>query len=272
MLVNGETVDVLPINDRGLLFGDGLFETIAVRSGRPLWLDKHFDRLNEGCRRLGIVPPTGALLKREAYKLCSTADRAVLKVIVTRGPGFRGYRTDDAVKPTRIMMLHTWPDYPESYREQGIYATVCQTRLAKNPRLAGIKHLNRLEQVMARREWKDEYQEGLVLDTDGWVVEGTMSNVFIIEDDTLLTPNLNRAGIEGIMREWIITHSHAHGIPLVVLDLSVEAVRAAQSMFFCNSLIGIWPVSKLDNLRFQKHPFITRLIESLILRDEEAVW
>ena len=271
MLVNGESTDVLPINDRGLLYGDGLFETIAVRSGCPLWFDKHIDRLSEGCRALGIVPPPRSLLKQEAYDVCGDADRAVLKVIVTRGAGDRGYRTDDRLRPTRILMLHPWTNYPQSYQEQGISATICQTRLAQNPLLAGIKHLNRLEQVMARREWNDEYQEGLMLDCDGWVVEGTMSNVFVIKDNTLLTPDLSRAGIKGIMRERIITHSHAHGIPVIVLDMSVEVVRAAQSMFFCNSLIGIWSVSELDGLRFEKHPLTERLIIHLISRGEQTV-
>lgn len=264
MLVNGEIADVLSINDRGLLYGDGVFETIAVRAGRPLYLGEHFARLYEGCRGLGIVLPAEGLLKQEALSICKGADRAVLKIIVTRGAGARGYRTDDTVSPTRIIALHSWPDYPQSYRIQGVSATVCQTRLARNTRLAGIKHLNRLEQVMARREWKDEFQEGLMLDTDGWVVEGTMSNVFIIKNDTLLTPNLSRAGIEGIMRERIIKYSHALGIPIVVLDLSIEAVKTAQSMFFCNSLIGIWPVAMLDNYKFQTHPLVERLADNLL--------
>ncbi len=106
MLVNGESADVLPINDRGLLYGDGVFETVAVRFGRPLHWDIHITRLQKGCQRLGIVPPAQGLLTREASICCGSADRAVLKVIVTRGVGARGYRTDDTMGPTRIMSLH----------------------------------------------------------------------------------------------------------------------------------------------------------------------
>ena len=265
MLVNGDSADALPINDRGLLYGDGVFETVAVNLGHPLHWDRHLARLQKGCRRLGIVPPAQGLLKREASICCGSVDRAVLKVIVTRGIGARGYRTDDSMSPTRIMSLHPWPCYPAHYRQRGVSATVCKTRLAQNPQLAGIKHLNRLEQVMARREWEEEYQEGLMLDTDGWVIEGTMSNVFIIQDDTLITPSLNRAGIEGIMRERILAQSRALGIPVVVLDLSFEAVMSAQSMFFCNSLIGIWPVAILGDCKFRAHTFTERLMVTLKL-------
>ena len=263
MLVNGESADVLPINDRGLLYGDGVFETVAVRFGRPLHWDRHLARLQKGCRRLGIVPPANGLLRREASTCCGSADLVVLKIIVTRGAGARGYRTDETMRPTRIMSVHPWPSHPVHYRKQGVSATVCQTRLAQNPQLAGIKHLNRLEQVMARREWAEEYQEGLMLDTDGWVIEGTMSNVFFIKDDTLLTPSLSRAGIEGIMRERILAQCHALGIPVIVLDLSFEAAKSAQSMFFCNSLIGIWPVAMLGDSRFKMHTLTERLIDVL---------
>ena len=264
MLVNGESVSVLSVNDRGLLYGDGVFETIAVSAGHPLCLDEHIARLHEGCRRLGIAQPPERLLKQEALSVCGNTDRAVLKLIVTRGAGARGYRTDDTINPTRIVTLHPWPVYPESYRKQGVSATVCQTRLAQNPSLAGIKHLNRLEQVMARREWQDEYQEGLMLDTDGWVIEGTMSNVFLIKNDTLLTPKLSRAGIDGIVRRRIINLCQTLGIPVIVLDLSIEAVKTAQSIFFCNSLIGIWPVALLDNSKYQIHPLTERLAENLL--------
>jgi 4-amino-4-deoxychorismate lyase len=261
MLVNGRSTDLLLASDRGLLYGDGVFETIAVRGAGPLQLDRHLRRLESGCRRLGIASAPIEQVSGEARRLARRAERAVLKIIITRGAGGRGYRADPHAPPTRIVGLHPWPDYPPQFRAQGIAATVCRTRLARNPALAGIKHLNRLEQVLARNEWADEYQEGLVLDTAGRPVEGTMSNLFLVRDDTLLTPKLRECGVAGIMRERIMEYARGAGIPMRVAELGMEDVNGAQGLFFCNAIIGIWPVHTLGRLRFAKHPLISALVE-----------
>ncbi len=262
MLVNGRSTDVLPANDRGLLYGDGVFETIAVQGGCPLWLERHLRRLETGCQRLGINSPIDRV-KEDALRLGSQVSRAVLKVIVTRGAGGRGYRADPQATPTRIVGLHPWPDHPPRYRLQGIAATICRTPLARNPVLAGIKHLNRLEQVLARNEWVDEYQEGVVLDTTGRPVEGTMSNLFLVRDGTLLTPALHQCGVAGIMRERIMEYARDAGIPMRVAELNREDLDRAEGLFFCNVVIGIWPVRTLGRLSFAKHPLISTLVEHL---------
>jgi 4-amino-4-deoxychorismate lyase len=262
-LVNGHAAPVIPVNDRGLLYGDGLFETIAVGDGRPRELDRHLRRLFDGCERLAISPPDVAILRREIEEVCASEKRAVLKIIVTRGQGSRGYRPAGQGQPTRILSLDPWPDHPAHYRDQGITATCCKTRLARNPRLAGTKHLNRLEQVLARGEWRDEYQEGLMLDTEGQVIEGTMSNVFVIRDGELYTPELKFAGVAGVMRERILECAAKAGIIVHVHDLTLSEVEAAQAMFFCNSLIGIWPVRSLDGHSFGEHR-LTRELMSLL--------
>jgi 4-amino-4-deoxychorismate lyase len=261
MLVNGRRTDVLPVSDRGLLYGDGVFETVAVRGARPVQLERHMRRLEAGCRRLGIASTPIDPVRGEAKRLARQTERAVLKIIITRGVGGRGYRADLHAPPTRIVGLHPWPDYSPQFRAQGIAATVCSTRLARNPALAGIKHLNRLEQVLARNEWAHEYQEGLVLDTAGRPVEGTMSNLFLVRDDTLLTPELRGCGVAGIMRERIMEYARDAGIPMRVAELGMEDVNRAQGLFFCNAIIGIWPVHTLGRLRFAKHPLIAVLVE-----------
>ncbi len=264
-LVNGCSTATIAVNDRGLLYGDGLFETMAVVGERPRELDRHLRRLLNGCRRLAIVPPDESILRREITRTCAGAERAVLKIIVTRGQDSRGYRPAERGKPTRILMLSPWPVYPVHYRHEGIVATRCQTRLACNPRLAGLKHLNRLEQVLARGEWQDEYQEGLLLDTNDQLVEGTMSNVFLIKGDSLHTPELKHAGVAGIMRERILDCAATAGIAAHIRNLTFQDVEAAQALFFCNSLIGIWPVRRLDDLSFGDHRLTRELMNLLDL-------
>ncbi|CAG7857314.1 partial 4-amino-4-deoxychorismate lyase, partial [biofilm metagenome] len=177
ILINGIEADHLPINDRGLHYGDGLFETIEVSEGHPVFLEQHLQRLTAGCSTLMIPIPDLPTLRDEVYRVCHGFQQAVLKVIITRGSGGRGYRPPDNAAPTRIVSLHSFPDYPINFAEDGINARFCSTRLGLNPALAGIKHLNRLEQVMARAEWNlPGIQEGLMLDLNDHVIEGTMTN------------------------------------------------------------------------------------------------
>ena len=152
ILVNGVPTEMVPVQDRGFQYGDGLFETLAIREGRPLrWL-AHMERLARDCAILGIPAPPEAVLAAEADRLCSEQQRCVLKLTVTRGCGGRGYAPPPEPEPTRVLALHDWPAYPRSFWNEGISAVVCRTRLAHQPQLAGLKHLNRLEQVLARRE------------------------------------------------------------------------------------------------------------------------
>lgn len=180
MLINGQDSTTLSAQDRGLLYGDGLFETIAIRNGAPLRWERHLQRLMLGCERLGIPCPDVTTLTLESLDLCKGHDRAVLKLIVTRGVGGRGYRAPAQLQPTRILARHPWPDYPDHARD-GVRVRLCDMRLAQQPALAGIKHLNRLEQVLARAEWNDEdIAEGLLFDREDHVIEATMSNLFLV--------------------------------------------------------------------------------------------
>ncbi len=165
-----------------------------------------------------------------------------------------------AAEPTRILQVSDWPEYPPDYADKGIRLTLCETRLAQQPRLAGFKHLNRLEQVLARAEFGSEYQEGLVRDTSGNVIEGTMSNLFVIRaDGTVCTPELTQCGIAGVMRRYIIQTLEKFGVQCHIHPLTLRDVEQAEALFMTNSLIGIWPVREFSNKYYNIPPKIREL-------------
>jgi 4-amino-4-deoxychorismate lyase len=241
MLVNGEQHDTIAIMDRGFQYGDGLFETIEVRANQPIFLEQHLKRLNADSKRLYLPQIDVDLLHSEIHQLCQNVGNAVLKIIITRGSGGRGYRQPDVIQPTRILSLYPFPDYPKSHYSDGIVARICKTRLGLNPDLAGIKHLNRLEQVMARAEWNDAaIHEGIMLDFNGCVIEGTMTNLFYVKNGELFTASLNLCGIAGILRGWVFEQ-----MPVIERDFFIDDLRDADEIFVCNSVIGIWGVAEI---------------------------
>lgn len=264
ILINGEWRDHVPVTDRGFQYGDGLFETLQVIDGVPRCWDRHWRRLILGCARLGITPPEVNLLRGEADVLCTAATQAVLKIIITRGSGPRGYAITDALQPTRVLRLDQARSLPPEHVTSGIRMRVCATRLGINPSLAGIKHLSRLEQILARAEWQDTaIVEGLMLNTADQVIEGTMSNVFFVRDGALFTPATNQCGIAGITRERIIELAQRAGIPVITGEYSLQDVYDADEVFVCNSLIGIWPVKRLELREYPCWPLTTRLLQLL---------
>lgn len=263
--INGVAADRISVFDRGLQYGDGLFETVAVVAGRFLYWERHLDRLLEGCRRLAIPQPDPEVLSREGRQLAGSCARGVLKVVVTRGAGGRGYRPPERPAPTRIISIHPWPEHPERWRTVGVRLRVCGQRLGGGAGLAGIKHLNRLEQVMARAEWDDpQVPEGLMLDTHGRPVEGTMSNLFVVIDGTLQTPDLSSCGVAGIIRARVMELAKAMGIPCHEAKLEMTDVGRAQELFLTNSIIGVWPVNALEDRRWPVGPLTRRLGEALM--------
>ncbi len=251
MLIDGLTSDQISVSDRGLQYGDGLFETIAILKGQmPLW-PRHMARLQRGEKRLGYPPVDKSLLEREALELCAGIEQGVLKIILTRGSGGRGYRPPSDPHPRRILSQHPWPDYPESLYRQGIRVRLCETRLARQPRLAGIKHLNRLEQVLAQSEWNDpEVAEGLMCDAHGDLISGTQSNLFLLRGKTLLTPDLSQCGVAGVMRERVMASAPGMGLSITETSLRPEDLEQAEGMFLTNALWGICPVSRVAGVEY----------------------
>jgi 4-amino-4-deoxychorismate lyase len=267
-LVNGQSTGVDPA-DRGLAYGDGLFETMAASDGGIRWFDLHLDRLEEGCRRLEIPAPSRSLLADEIGAHCPKNGRAVVKLIVTRGPGVRGYLPPEPSTPTRVLAISPWPEYPDSYYHDGISARVCQLRLGENAALAGIKHLCRLEQVLAQLELRGyAVQQGLLLDTSGHVAGGTSSNLFAVHGDHLTTPTLARCGIKGVMRRAVLETARTLGIRADERDVTLDEVFAADELFVTNALFGIWPVTDIEGRRFRVGATTRRLMSELGYSDD----
>jgi 4-amino-4-deoxychorismate lyase len=264
ILINGQATEQVSVLDRGFQYGDGLFETVKVQNGQPRHWARHLARLQAGCERLGIAMPAAAQLQAEAHQLCQGVTEAVLKVTVTRGVGGRGYAAASPMTPTRVLACLPAPDYPPTHWSEGVCLHLCQTRMGENSALAGIKHLNRLEQVLARAEWSDpQVAEGLLRDTNDRVIEGTMSNVFCVQAGRLLTPDLTRCGVRGITRDRVLAAARQAAIEVEETDLYVEDLQQAQELFVSNSLIGIWPVKHFAGRDFSLGPLTRRLMTAL---------
>lgn len=248
--VNGRDGQSVGIQDRGLQYGDGLFETVRIEGGQRQFWSRHWQRLVTGVERLGINLDT-ARLQQELDAFCGGVDSGILKIIISRGEGGRGYAYASEMTATRIIMLYPLSSYPESYYLQGIALMTCKTRMACHSPLAGLKHLNRLESVLARHEWLDEFQEGVMLNFEGQVVEGTMTNLFAVHGDELLTPELSGNGVRGVIRDMICDAAAAEAIICRETELTLRDLQQADELFVCNSVIGIWPVRLLDSVQYQ---------------------
>jgi 4-amino-4-deoxychorismate lyase len=248
-LYNGIPAQALPLTSRALAYGDGLFETIKVEGGRAQFLSFHLQRLRRDCARLDFALDETAL-RGEIAQLLMQQQSGVLKIIVAREATTRGYFAARGTPVARLLQFfpQTFPqDDPRA--RLGVAVRLCRQPLSEQPALAGIKHLNRLEQVLARSEWSDAaIAEGLMLDRAGRLIEGTMSNVFLVRGGTLYTPRLHRCGVAGVMREIILTQLAANTLAVVQTDLLPTDLSAADEVFLSNSVIGIWPVRKIECL------------------------
>lgn len=256
--VNGELQNHVSVSDRGFTYGDGLFETIRVSSSEPELMKAHINRLKNGLQRLKFPEKTLSEVLQDLERLVFEGDQ-ILKVVVSRGEGVRGYALPSPCNVTRVMQLSNLTDFTKQ-SEQGVALRTCQYQLALNPVLAGMKHLNRLEQVIARSEWQgSEFADGVVTDQEGYVVECTMSNIFWTVGNVVYTPVLDRCGVEGVMRNHLIGCLKADGIDVHEGLFALENLRQADEIFISNSLIQIWPVHKLDSLTFELGPVTKRL-------------
>jgi 4-amino-4-deoxychorismate lyase len=263
--INGSATQPLDPAERGLAYGDGLFETLRVRHGRSVLLERHWQRLLVGCMRLGIALDV-ELLRAELEAFLAGREHGVLKITVTRGAGGRGYLPPSAVSPTRILAWYPEPAYPPEWAEQGVRAGLCAQRLGDSPMLAGLKHLNRLEQVLLRQELEQlACAEALVCNGAGQVVEGVFSNVFMVSHGELLTPSVAQAGVAGVMRAELLARAPAMGMAVRVAVLVPDDFLRADEAFFCNSVYGIWPVRELAGHVFNETGELTRRLQQALL-------
>jgi 4-amino-4-deoxychorismate lyase len=264
MLVNGKPGNLIGIRDRGLLYGDGVYRTFLALKGKARHWSLHYQKLKMDCAALGIDCPEAAMLSAPLNDLLGLYPDGVVKLIITRGEGTRGYAPPVRAEPTIIWDVSPLPGYPADRATNGIKARICQLRLSQQPHLAGIKHLNRLENVLAASEWNDpEIGEGLLMDTDNDVIEGTRSNLFLVSRETLITPDLARCGVAGVQRERVMAWAVQHDMPMQVRNVSLDEVLHADELFVVNSIAGLWPLSELENCRWTSFPIATKIRESL---------
>jgi len=266
--LNGEVTNRLSIEDRGTQYGDGLFETVAIRSGEPRFWELHMARLALGCERLAIDAPSATALHDELNRVLdlNTVDPAfaVAKIIVTAGQGPRGYRRPSGM--TSTVAVGVFPSRPrpvEAYRD-GVAVTVCQTRLAQQPQFAGIKTLNRLEQVIAQSEQQvADVADGLMLDTDDRLICGTMSNVFVVNEKTVVAPAITRCGVAGTMRRKVMELVDTNAMDFEVRDVPVDELNDCDEIFLSNSQFGVLPVTKCGKRRLPVGATTRRVMQLL---------
>ena len=248
--INGRAESGVDYRDRGLNYGDGAFETMRVRRRAIRFLDYHLERLGDACRRLAITAPNLGRLRNELVRIAAHRPEAVLKLIVTRGIGARGYRPSGRERCTRVISLHplsrkSMEEWPRAARVR-----MCAMRLGVNETLGGLKTLNRLESVLARAEWTDaRVWEGLLRDSDDNIVCGTMSNFFMRRGSSLITPKLDRCGIAGVMRRWVLEQASLLKLRPCEGRLRWEDLGYADEAFMTNAVVGIVPLTVIQHGR-----------------------
>lgn len=251
-IINGELTDQISIKDRGFNYGDGVFETIAVHHKKLHYWTAHYHRLKMSCERLGIKSPEEKTLLADIAQLAFYATSSVIKIIITRGQGGRGYSSEGTSEPNVVISNNPWPLFVESYQQQGIKVRLCEHRLIINPALAGIKHLNRLDQVLARNEWhNDEYQEGLMLDQDDNLLEGISTNVFVKIDQQWITVPNKVCAVDGVMRAAVLRNAGKAGINIDQRMITYSDLSNIKEMFVTNSIWGIVPVLSCESYLFK---------------------
>jgi 4-amino-4-deoxychorismate lyase len=247
-LVNGVESSAISVDDRGLQYGDGLFETMLAQDGRVRHFERHMERLAEGGRRLGLPVPDPGLIADECERALAGLGAGSVKLIVTRGPGPRSYRPPAEPSVTRIIVSSAPKQRNDP--EDGIVVRLCDTPLGLNPRLAGLKHLNRLEQVLACAEWDDPaIAEGLMSAVDGRIICATAANVFLVRDGRLLTPDIRDCGVAGVMRGVVLAAARELAIDASVSDLKQDDLAAADEVFLTNAITGVRPVGEVLGVR-----------------------
>lgn len=251
IFVNGQAQKTVSALDRGLLYGDSLYETVAVMDGKELMLDAHIERLKEGVSLLGFSINIDVLYQdfESMLEQCQSRGKFVVRITLTRGEQSRGYQPIEGQAITRILSLHEWPNYPTDLYDRGMSIGHSHVKYAQQPLLAGIKHGNRLEQVLAAQSVQSGFDDVLMLDTQNNVISTSKGNIFIQLSNEWLTPDLVRCGINGIVRSQLIEYFDNAGIRCKVADISFDELNDRKenitAALCCNSIMGVMPISHL---------------------------
>jgi len=265
VLINGAKQSKISIFNRNIQFGDGLFETCVIENKKILFWVNHFARLNKGCEQLKISRVDESVWLsdvKKALSLCSY-DRCVVKLILSRGESLRGYGFKDDIKPVRAVIVS---ELQKVTLNNSFCLEYCQSGYDSNPKLAGIKHCNRLEQVLARAGLKSD--EGIMLDENHNVISVTQGNIYAIHGNTLITPKLDKCGVEGTRRDVILDLAKLLGIKVKVDTLSVKELGQANEVFISNSIIGIQSISQIGDISFSEN-LITKKIKDAFTEKRE---
>ncbi|VUS27335.1 aminodeoxychorismate lyase [Klebsiella spallanzanii] len=247
-LINGTESETLAVNDRGVQFGDGCFTTARIIRGQIQFLSAHLTRLQTTCEKLFIPYCDWALLAQEMTLQAQPYQDGVLKVMMTRGAGGRGYSAAGCESPTRVLSVSSYPAHYPRWREEGISLSLSPVQLGRNPSLAGLKHLNRLEQVLIRSHLEQtDADEALVLDSEGWLTECCAANVFWRKGFDVFTPCLDQAGVNGIMRQHILATLAPSPFRVVEVTTRPDALREADEVLICNALMPLVPVRRWND-------------------------
>ena len=243
MLIDGQPGAMVSASDRGLNYGDGLFETMRLHAGAVPLLSRHLDRLRAGCTRLDLPYPGDAALEADVARLAAEGStHGVVRLVLTRGDGGRGYAPSAGATGRRIAALHPLPPAGPAAMSLGI----CATRLGHSAALGGLKHLGRLEQVLAAGEVAAAgWDEGLMLDESDRLVEATRHNVFFVRDGRILTPPLAGSGVAGVMRGLIVESLVAVGLAGGEATLRYHELHEIEGMFLSNAVVGVCPVRQV---------------------------
>lgn len=265
-LINGSTEDTISPLDRGLSYGDGVFRTFKVVDCLPVNWPIQYQKLVSDCGAVGIVCPSAEQLIGDIQTLFDLDETAVAKIIITRGVGERGYAPPAITTPTRVVIKSVLPKYPPYHFSEGVALYVCSTPVSFQPKLAGVKHLNRLENVMARAECLDPtFADGVMLDLEGHVIECTSSNILVRKGNRLMTPDLSRAGVAGVTRQRILDIAHYLHLQPETRMMTLDEVLSADEVLICNSLYGVWQVRSIADRTWLKGELALQLRELLNL-------
>ena len=271
--VNGKRDSSLALPDRGLNFGDGLFETLLVDSGRILHIERHLYRLQLGMAALEISSNLDELVTQlnTAAAEFAEAPWAAMRLTLTRGAGPRGYLPPDSDSQHSQFVIEVSPiardcGEPEEPARLGL----AELRLALQPALAGIKHLNRLEQVLAAQQLaKSGFREGVLLDTQDHIVSVVAGNIFALKGGCIVTPALHYCGIAGTRRALLMERwAPALGLDVIETKMTLSDLESAEEVFYTNALFGVRSVASVGRVEFPGDAVAQRLFQ--VYRDEQA--
>ena len=266
VLINGEEQDKISVFNRNMQYGDGLFETCVARDNQILFWPRHYSRLEIGCVKLNINKiDEGILLSdiKKAFEL-SSKKNCIVKLILSRGDSLRGYGYRDDIEPVRVVIVSEMyqPLFNKEFSLE--YAT---SGYHSNPQLAGIKHCNRLEQILARSNLSSN--EAIMLDEKENIISVTQGNIYYIFGNKLLTPKLDCCGVVGSRRSLILELAMSLKMEALESNISINQAQKADEVFISNSVIGIQPVHSIESYKLGKNPLTEKIQKAFLSKTKE---